>query len=392
MNIAYVTDFDVLNILEKTNWTKRAGHWAKCYYLAKSLADSSITIQYLGPLNKKNALLPKLKWRFYKYLTSKTYHAWAEPIFNQGYAAQITTKLTKLNSDIVLSPDINLIAYLNCDQPVIIWVDSTFAGFIDFYADYNNLCKESIQHLKALDQLALDRCKLAIFSSDWAAQKAIVTYQVDPIKVKVVPYGANFDCDRTQDDIKNIIESRSRDVCKLLFLGVDWIRKGGNIALEVAKALNTSGIKTELTLVGCNPATDDQALPNFVRSLGFINRSTHEGQQLVDQLLAESHFLILPSQADCTPHVLVEANAFGVPCITTKVGGIPTTIHDDLNGKTFSLDADIADYCAYIARLMQHYNEYKILALSSFNEYETRLNWSVAGQTVRRLLLELLTD
>jgi len=260
---------------------------------------------------------------------------------------------------------------------------------IDFYPNFSNLCEETIRNGNAMEKSALDRCKLAIYSSEWAAQTAINYYKTDPSKVKVVPFGANIKCNRNFDDVRKIIDARSSNKCKLLFLGVDWLRKGGNIALAVAEELNKSGLKTELTIVGCQPITDEP-MPKFVRSLGFISKSTEGGRNKINNLLAESHFLILPSMAEATPIVFCEANSFGVPCLSTNVGGIPTIIKDGLNGKIFSKDANITEYCTYISNLFSNYSVYKNLALSSFNEYQSRLNWSVAGQTVKRLLQSII--
>jgi glycosyltransferase involved in cell wall biosynthesis len=98
----------------------------------------------------------------------------------------------------------------------------------------------------------------------------------------------------------------------------------------------------------------------------------------------------MPSRADCSPIVLAEANSFGLPCLTTNVGGIPTIIKEGLNGRTFSLKANILEYCTYITSLMVNYSEYKRLARSSFYEYQSRLNWAVAGKTAKQLITELV--
>ena len=50
---------------------------------------------------------------------------------------------------------------------------------------------------------------------------------------------------------------------------------------------------------------------------------------------AESHFLVLPTQADCTPLVIAEANAFGVPCLVSVLGGLPTLVQDGQNGRLY---------------------------------------------------------
>ena len=51
---------------------------------------------------------------------------------------------------------------------------------------------------------------------------------------------------------------------------------------------------------------------------------------------------------------------------------------------SFALDASIATYCDYIVNLMQDRARYDALALSAYNEYETRLNWQVAAKVVKR--------
>jgi hypothetical protein len=39
--------------------------------------------------------------------------------------------------------------------------------------------------------------------------------------------------------------------------------------------------------------------------------------------------------------------------------------------------------------LMQNYGRYEELVLSSFNEYQTRLNWGTATTTVKKLIEDL---
>jgi glycosyltransferase involved in cell wall biosynthesis len=93
----------------------------------------------------------------------------------------------------------------------------------------------------------------------------------------------------------------------------------------------------------------------------------------------------MPSIAECTPIAFCEANSFGLPCLATNVGGIPSVIRNDVNGTTFALDARPEEYCRYIIQALDA-SRYPELAASSFNEYQTRLNWTTAGETVKKLL------
>jgi len=380
MKVAYVTEYDATDIRK---WSGSG------YYICQSLKNQAISLDCIGSLKEKYALFFKGKQFLYRYLLQKRYWRDRDPFILKHYAQQVASKLSETKPDIIFSPGTVPIAYLECEQPIVFWTDANFASLIDWYPQYSNLCKETIENGNQMEKLALEKCKLAVYSSDWAAKTTIENYQVDPSKVKVVPFGANIDCDRNIDDIKALVDSRPSNQCNLLFLGVDWFRKGGDTAFKVAEELYKNGLPTKLTIVGCQPIIEEP-LPSFVNSLGFISKNSKEGVQIINKLLSESHFLILPSIADCTPVVFSESNSFGVPCLATKVGGIPTIIKDELNGKTFAKNASITDYCTYIANLFSDYSRYKSLALSSFNEYQSRLNWSVAGKSVKKLLMELV--
>jgi glycosyltransferase involved in cell wall biosynthesis len=140
--------------------------------------------------------------------------------------------------------------------------------------------------------------------------------------------------------------------------------------------------------------------PAFVKIIGFANKSILANlkfaksakyeTEFLYRTISESHFLILPTRADCSPVTICEANSFGVPCLATNIGGIPTLIKPNLNGMLFNKDADINEYCQYIYRLFINYAKYKELALSSFDMYKSRLNWNIAGEKVRRLLAEVV--
>jgi glycosyltransferase involved in cell wall biosynthesis len=244
---------------------------------------------------------------------------------------------------------------------------------IDFYPGWSNLCVSSIMNGNRMEQSALSRCRLAIYSSDWAANTALLHYKVDASKVKVVPFGANTDNERRLTDIRVIVANRSRDICKLLFLGVDWYRKGGDIAVDVARILNNRGIRTELTIVGCTPPGD---IPAFLCVKGFISKRRQEEKLTLDTLFAQSHFLILPSRADCSPVAIAEANSFGIPVLTSNVGGIPFLVRNGVNGFAFPLEVFEECVPEIVASALNNFRIYQHMAESSFAQYESRLQIS----------------
>ena len=238
-----------------------------------------------------------------------------------------------------------------------------------------------------MEQAALSNCRLALYSSEWAADTAIKNYDVDPRKIGVVPFGANIQCERTAEDINRIAIGKDFKTCRLLFIGAEWSRKGGDIAVKTAQLLNQRGTKTELHCVGCDPPCD---VPDFVKLHGFLSKATEKGRNALDELFRDCHFLVLPTRADCVPMVLAEASSFGLPSLTTKVGGISTAVRDGYNGQTFSLDDGAEQYSDFIAKALSSRHDFEKLSLSSFMEYTERLNWSFAGRKVRDLIRGIL--
>lgn len=385
MKIAYATTYDAQSLTGSNEWSGSG------YYISQSLKHQSMDLEYLGPLEEKFIfkIVQKCKRRYYKFFQNTHYEKDSDLLVLKDYAHQLSKKLALTSADIVFSATIKPIVYLDSRQPIVFWADATCAGLVDFYPQYSNLCQESLENWHQMERIALQKCKLAIYASEWAAQTAIEHYNADPAKVKVVPFGANTDSCKTLNEIKDLIESRPSNKCKLLFLGVDWFRKGGDIALKVAEELNNLGLDTELTIVGCEPLVEG-SLPSFVKPLGFISKSSTTGKERINQIIAESHFLILPSKAECYGVVFCEANSLGVPCISRKVGGIPTIIKPNINGNLFDINANITEYSTYIMRLFANYVNYKELALSTFDQYQSRLNWKVAGQTIKELLMTII--
>lgn len=378
MKIAYVTTYNAMDI---HNWSGLG------YTIAKTLEGQGNSVDYIGNLKRKVSPILLAKSKFYKKFTGKSFDIDRHPQVVQGYSDQIKPLLNK-QSDVIFSPGTVPIALLETKAPKVFYTDATFAGIINFYDNFQNLAQKAIDNGNYIEQLALDSSRLAIYSSDWAAQTAIEHYGADPSKIKVVPFGANIKTDRSLHTIKPIIQARSTKECHLLFLGVDWERKGGDVAIAVTKLLNEAGLKTTLHVAGVRNFPSSTT-PDFIVDHGFISKATDEGRATLDQLFAQSHFLILPTKADCTPVVFSEANSFGLPCITTDVGGIKTIIRDHINGKTFSLTSDETLYADYIQRTFSDTLAYNQLALSSFNEYESRLNWSVTGKELTKLLSDL---
>lgn len=124
----------------------------------------------------------------------------------------------------------------------------------------------------------------------------------------------------------------SGPIIRILFVGFVRPEKGIEYLLDAVSRLK-GDLAWELEIVGPSdfPAyrkkLDDVIA---VRGLaGRVNWSGYVpyGQPLFDRMRA-ADLLVLPTLSEGTPHVLVEARANGLPCISTSVGGVPSVVTD----------------------------------------------------------------
>jgi hypothetical protein len=189
MKIAYITTYDALDI---TNWSGTG------YYIAKALEkNTGVTLKYIGNLEILKSTRLNCQKQFYNKILSKGYQLNRHPSVLKYYAMQVQQALATIDYDIAFSPGTIPISHLDVQKPIVTWTDATFGGMVDFYPAYCNLSRTSIRNGHRMEQLALTRCSLAIYGSEWAAETAADHYEVDRSKIRVVPFGATLrECDQ----------------------------------------------------------------------------------------------------------------------------------------------------------------------------------------------------
>jgi glycosyltransferase involved in cell wall biosynthesis len=374
MRIAYVTTYDARDMHA---WSGLGNAIAQC------LIRAGFELEFVGLREREPA-------RFLTRVAKLAYQAAGtrllrdrEPIVSRGYAAQADQQLRSVDHDIVFSPGTVPISHFASSRPIVFWADATFDRLVDYYKGWTRLSRRTLRYGHAVEQNALDRCRLALYSSEWAANSALEHYRVDPRKVHVVPFGAIVSDAPSRDEVVAAIDGRDQGRGDLLFVGVDWDRKGGEVAVTAAEAMNRAGRRTELHVVGCVPP---RRLPGFVRVHGFISKRDPAGRQQLAALYARAHFVIGPSNAEAFGLAFAEACCYGVPVLAADTGGVATVVRDGVNGHLLPPRASGDAYARIALGIMEDPDEYRRLALGARREYETRLNWDAAGARVRELI------
>ena len=108
--------------------------------------------------------------------------------------------------------------------------------------------------------------------------------------------------------------------------------KGIDVLLDAWKDVAAKMPHARLLIVGHGPRraflerqTDEAGLNGTVRFLGEVTDVVPD--------LQRSDAFVLPSRSEGLPNALLQAMAAGLPCIATRVGGVPELIEDRVNGR-----------------------------------------------------------
>ena len=169
--------------------------------------------------------------------------------------------------------------------------------------------------------------------SNWVAASLRDDYGVPAEKITPISPGVDLDLYRPGP-----AEPDGDGVVRLLFVGGDFLRKGGDLLLRWARETRVAH-RWELHVV-----TRDEVpvIPGVVLHRGLTNHSP----ELV-RLYQQSDLFVLPTLADCYSLVALEAMACALPVVISRLGGIPEIVEE---GKTGYLLTP-GDYPSLAARL-----------------------------------------
>lgn len=305
----------------------------------------------------------------------------------EKFSKLIQKQLKNKPCDVIFAPFASReVFFLETDIPIIYSSDITFKLLKGYYR--SDFTENESKWREKIELGSISKSRRLVYPSQWAAQSAINDYQADVNKIKIIPYGANLD---NPPNIEQVLQKRkSLSPCRLLFIGKNWQRKGGDIAVETLKILNSKNIDTKLVMIGSVPPSpiDDPKL----KIIPFLDKNSPQQRQQFEQLFWDSNFLLFPTRADCSPISICEANAFGLPVISSNVGGIPDIVTQGKNGYLMDVCATAEDYANSIQQLVENPNYYAELMISARNEYETKLNWDKWAKRMYLIFISLTSN
>jgi glycosyltransferase involved in cell wall biosynthesis len=356
--------------------------------IVRTLREQGHEVVSISGFKPRRPLIGLAKTAFYRYLLNKKYLMNKDPRVIKIRAKDLNRRLREIEKvDAVLCSFPSNAAYLDTQYSVVLIHDMTWTQLLDYYpgAERKTLAEETVRGGIILEKLALQRCNHAIFCSQWAAASAIEEFVTPRHKVSVAPLGASIKNAPTRDDVISYLSRRGHGPMKLLFLGKQWFRKGGDIAVQVAAEIKRMGVEVELHIVGCNP---EDSLPSFVRLHGSLHKDMDNQAEELRGLFETSDFFIMPSRAEAFGIVFAEAAAFGLPVMASDTGGAVDAVRGEW-GIMLPPGASTTIFAEWAVKHFRNRMNYERLSWLARESYESKLNWTAFCQHLVRVVTGL---
>ncbi len=260
-------------------------------------------------------------------------------------------------------------------RPYVAWSDCTFRDYIDIFHRREWFCGDDLGRIERAESEWLKKASCVLFTSDWAADRAVRQYALDAGRVRSV-------------GIFGEIEMPARDAYaggkEFVFVSTNFETKGGPIVLAAFREVKKCHPGASLIVVGDQPySISAEAGVNFV---GFLRKEIPDEYDRFLKILSRARALVNATRCDTAPVLLIEAGYVGCPVISTRMFAIPELIDHGRTGLLLDDSSQINAVASAMNWMLEHADAYQKMRMAAWSKareqhsrtkFEKRLLFSV---------------
>jgi glycosyltransferase involved in cell wall biosynthesis len=253
--------------------------------------------------------------------------------------------------------------------PHFVYTDHTHLSNLN-YPDFDRGTLRSPQWIAHERTIYEDATVVFTRSTDVAAD-LIRHYGIPQCKIECVYAGSNVDVKAPGPPINENYKNQN-----ILFVGVDWPRKGGPELLQAFRTVLKSFPNAHLTIAGANIPVD---LPNCT-VLGNVS------PEELSRCYAEASIFCLPTKLEPFGIAFVEAMMHRLPIVATRVGAVPDMVEEGGNG--YMVEPGRSDLLAKaLCDLLASPSTCREFGLRSYEKATQRYTWKSTGDRIRARIM-----
>jgi glycosyltransferase involved in cell wall biosynthesis len=198
----------------------------------------------------------------------------------------------------------------------------------------------------------------------------VAAYNIDSDQVRCVFAGANANVPEASEIV--LKEHKARNV---LFVGLDWERKGGPDLLAAFSVIRAQYSDAQAVIVSAYSPPRETWPPGvtFTGKVSLAAIATH---------FENADIFCMPTYLEPFGIVFIEAMAYGLPIVSTRIGALPDLVEDGVNG--FLVDpGNVQGLSEHLTRLLEDERVFTNMAREARSRYDRIFNWSAIFTNIR---------
>lgn len=261
----------------------------------------------------------------------------------------------------------DMATYFTSIAPHFFVTDASWTDLVNYYDMHRKVPIQSQRRAFHFEKSAMIDSLATYVPSDWARASIIRNHGAGPDKVVMIPWGPNA---RIPEAVERSIGGSK---VRIIFVGRDWNRKGGNLAVDIVKEIHRRGVNVRMDIVGATNIDAD--LPDYCVNHGRLNLDNDSEQARLMELFSNAHFFLMPTAAEAYGIVFAEAAAQGLPAISHATGGVTTVVRDGETGVLLPLGSAASEFADRIAQLIDDPAAYRHMSRSAIQWAKSCLTW-----------------
>lgn len=215
------------------------------------------------------------------------------------------------------------------------------------------------------------KCKGIFTMGQWLVDDLVSNTGIDPGKVHAIGGGCNVDI--------SAIDRSGKQSNKILFVGKEFERKGGEVVLEAFRILKKEKKPdAELYIAGPENWPLPVEIPEGVKFLGLMRPEKLAAYYNLCDIF------VMPSRSEPFGIVFAEALIFGLPCIARNAFSMKEIITEGKNG--YLIDEENPVELADKMHLLLHNEDIKSYVASHQEAYRKKYSWDTIAKFVLTII------
>lgn len=281
-------------------------------------------------------------------------------------------------------PDNEIAAFMELKKPAIFCGDSLMsdrdskgANISRSYQNLKNAIRKKLLSRPIFIQLPTFKSIKLVYDD----QEYTTAHMYD------IPYGGNWRRPPSKEEALDCRKNSARSAYRFLFVGRDWDKDGGTIALEFIQRLNRQGVPAELIVCKCGVPSSFHH-PSL-RAAGPLPKDDSVRSRFLREQYRMADFVIMPQETNRTAVDIAEAAAWGLPIFGVNEGDMHFLIKDDENGYHINFHDDQPEDIELIQSVCANPRRYRNLCIHSRQKYDSLLNWDRWGEKTANVIRSL---